>query len=109
MCEKCGYGGCLHDQRQREAAGKTHELKTWPEYYNAIRIGAKTFEVRYDDRGFQVGDTLNLMEYDPEREMFTGEYQRRVVTYVLRGGQFGIAPGYVVLGITGPNNRGWHR
>ena len=40
-----------------------HELKIWPQYFDAIASGIKTFEVRKDDRGFAVGDTLVLKEW----------------------------------------------
>jgi hypothetical protein len=43
-----------------------HQLKTWPVFFQAIREGRKTFEIRENDRGFQVGDTVELIEYDPE-------------------------------------------
>lgn len=42
-----------------------HELKTWPQYFERIADGSKTFEIRKNDRGFQQGDTLRLREYDP--------------------------------------------
>lgn len=42
-----------------------HELKTWPIHYRAVVSGHKTFEVRRNDRGFQVGDVLRLQEYSP--------------------------------------------
>ena len=44
-----------------------HELKIWPQYYQAVSNGSKTFEVRKNDRGFQKGDIVELNEYDPER------------------------------------------
>lgn len=37
-----------------------HKLKILPEYFEAVKSGSKTFEVRKDDRGFQAGDTLFL-------------------------------------------------
>ena len=43
-----------------------HELKIWPQYYQAVASGKKTFEVRENDRGFQAGDTVTLLEYDPD-------------------------------------------
>jgi hypothetical protein len=46
----------------------THKLKTWPEFFKAILAGDKTFEIRKDDRGFKVGDTLRLLEFDSGRD-----------------------------------------
>ena len=76
-----------------------HELKTWPEYYKAIYDDRKKFEVRKDDRNFQVGDTLDLQEYDPEIKAYSGRSMRVKVIYKLPGGDFGIKKGYCVLGI----------
>lgn len=41
----------------------THELKTLPQYWDAVQRGEKTFEVRRDDRGFQKGDVLELVRH----------------------------------------------
>ncbi|WP_444812245.1 DUF3850 domain-containing protein, partial [Streptococcus canis] len=37
------------------------------EYFEAIMDGTKTFECRYNDRDFKVGDELLLREYDPKK------------------------------------------
>ena len=79
--------------------GKTHELKTWPSYYNAIVNGVKHFEVRKADRPFKVGDTLLLREYNPNNEQYTGACVTREISYILQGGQFRIEAGYVGLGL----------
>ena len=77
-----------------------HELKTWPPFYQAILDGTKTFELRSDDRGFQVGDALHLREYDNNRAVYSGRWVRRLVTYKLSGGQFaGIERGFCILGL----------
>lgn len=52
----------------------THELKTWPCYYERIADGSKTFEVRDNsDRGFQCGDDIILKEYSTEMRPVTAE------------------------------------
>lgn len=42
-----------------------HTLKIWPQYYCRVADGSKTFEVRENDRGFQNGDIVELIEFDP--------------------------------------------
>lgn len=42
-----------------------HELKTWPTPFDAMWHGDKLYELRRDDRGFQVGHTLLLREWVP--------------------------------------------
>ena len=77
----------------------THILKTWPEYYEAVLDGRKTFEIRKNDRGFCLDDELLLQEWDPK----TGKYTRRelamLITYIT---DFAQKPGFVVLGIVNP-------
>ncbi|MDF2680174.1 MAG: hypothetical protein K0R47_1364 [Brevibacillus sp.] len=43
-----------------EQAAAVHELKTWPEYFNAVMDGTKKAEIRKNDRGFKVRDALLL-------------------------------------------------
>lgn len=76
-----------------------HELKTWPLHYQALVNGTKTFEARKDDRGFEVGDTLWLREYDNAIDMYTGRAMYRCVTHLLRGPSHGIESGYVVMSL----------
>ena len=77
----------------------THVLKTWPPYFQDIVSGAKTFEVRKDDRNFQVGDKLVLTEWDPVKQDYTERGLGAEISYKLPGGQFGIEEGYCVLGL----------
>ncbi len=83
-----------------------HRLKTLSPYWDAINRGEKNFEVRRDDRGFQKGDILLLEKYDGAYYVKEGHSLsspiatiRAEVTYVLTGGQLGIEPGYVVMGL----------
>lgn len=47
---------------------KTHSLKTWPQYFQAVLEGRKTYEVRVNDREFSFGDEVILQEWDPNRD-----------------------------------------
>lgn len=78
-----------------------HELKTWPRYFQAIKDGIKNFEIRENDRDFKVGDTLVLKEYSPTINKFTGRKVTRQVSCILHGGQFGLAKGYCIMGLSG--------
>lgn len=42
---------------------KIHELKLDLKYYYSVESGLKTFEIRKNDRGFTVGDTLALTAF----------------------------------------------
>lgn len=61
-----------------------HDLKTWPEPFSAVWSGAKTYEIREDDRGYKVGDGLLLREWDPEAKRYTGREAMAWVTYMTK-------------------------
>lgn len=82
---------------------QAHELKCWPESFEAIATGVKTFEIRKDDRGYRVGDYLLLREWKPTpaalsptpgmvadlgivASSYTGRNMMCVITYILRQG-----------------------
>jgi len=85
----------------------THELKTWPEYFEAVSKGIKTFELRKHDRNFQVGDFLLLKEWQPtgfsdvspneKTDYYTGADISVQVTYILTGEL--VPAGYCVMSI----------
>lgn len=81
-----------------------HDLKVWPQYYQAIIDDLKPFEIRKNDRDYQVGDTLRLREYAPGPDQYTGRKTLRTVTYMLSGDDpmgyaFGLRSGFVALGL----------
>lgn len=55
---------------------KTHELKLDIKYFDDVKSGKKNFEIRKNDRDFQVGDVLNLKAY--ENGMYQHTIQREV-------------------------------
>lgn len=70
-----------------------HHLKILPKYFEALKDGRKTFEIRHNDRGFKEGDTLSLNEW---QDGYTGRSIEVDVTYVT---DFEQKSGNVVLGI----------
>jgi len=76
---------------------KVHHLKTIEPYFSDIRSRKKTFEIRKNDRNFQLEDALILKEYDPETDTYSGKFEVRYVIYILEG--MGLSPGFVALGI----------
>jgi len=85
----------------------THKLKTWPGFLDDVGLGRKTFEVRKNDRAYHLDDWLELQEYNPQTQTYGDRWLLCQVCYILTGGQFGILPGYVVLGIKLPDNHVW--
>ena len=75
-----------------------HGLKIRPKYFDAVRSGEKTFELRQNDRDFRVGDYLALNEWDGES--YTGRTELVKVTYMLNPNDFMTCRGgYVVMSI----------
>lgn len=98
-----------------------HDLKCWPEFFQAIVEGRKPFDYRFNDRDYQVDDVLHQREFvpptsdqmegapmlvdSPEYEAFmaqfyTGRAVRHRVTYVLDD-KLGptMKTGFVVMGL----------
>ena len=74
-----------------------HELKTLPEYFEAAQKREKNFEVRKDDRPFEVGDFLALNEWSEDLG-YTGRCMLFEITYILDNPDY-CKDGYVILGI----------
>ncbi|MFB8523124.1 DUF3850 domain-containing protein [Enterococcus faecalis] len=71
-----------------------HELKILPEYFEAVVLGNKRFEIRKNDRNYKKGDILRLNEYQDGQ--YTGDVHVAEITYITDYAQ---QDGYVVLGI----------
>jgi len=78
---------------------KEHDLKTWTCFYDEVIKGNKPWELRKNDRKFEVGDILNLRDWNPSTEKYTGRNKRFKVGYILQGGEFGLAEGYVIMSL----------
>ena len=58
------------------------EKKVWPEYFQKIIDGAKTYELRLADFECKPGDVLVLKEWNPKTKQYTGRVIEKNVTYV---------------------------
>ena len=56
-----------------------HDLKCWTEYFDAVADGRKNFEVRYNDRGYQAGDTVTLHAYSRKENCYVSD--RKPLTF----------------------------
>lgn len=82
---------------------KTHICKIYPVYFDEVDSGKKPFDVRLDDRRpkYKVNDLIIFREYSPTLHKFSGRETKKVITYKLDGGNFGIDEDCCVLGLRG--------
>ena len=97
---------------------QTHHLKLLDEYWNAVKTGHKTFELRQNYRGYQDGDVVKFYRYAREPGYYDdkSDYQYLkgskyvetmneadtmsfIISYVLPLSALGINSDYVVFGI----------
>lgn len=76
---------------------KTHEIKTLMPYFQDIIDGKKPFEFRLNDRDYQVGDEIKHVEWNKEEQKETGRQCWATITYIIKGGVFGIPEGYCIF------------
>ena len=98
---------------------KLHELKIKEEYLEDIKSGKKTFELRKNDRDYQVGDLIHFIKVS-NQELWSGavpliDYETNKIatkavyiddnalyqiTYILKDvPQYGLDKDYCILGI----------
>lgn len=75
-----------------------HKLKIETQYFKQVISGEKTFEIRFNDRNYAVGDLLFLREYFLETGRFSGNVAFVSVTSICDDIRF-VKPGYVVMSI----------
>jgi Domain of unknown function (DUF3850) len=86
-------------QPQREPI----ELKCWSVSFQAIKDGSKRFEYRKDDRPYEVGRTLWQREWNPDT-LYSGDELYHDITFIIRGGVFGIPEGYCIVSTSEPRS-----
>lgn len=84
---------------------KEHMLKTDPAVFQDVLDGSKTFEIRFNDRGYQIDDLIVLKETkftgqqmkSGQPLVYTGREIQKRISYVLSG--YGLQEDWVILGI----------
>jgi len=64
------------------------EKKIWPEFFDKVQSGEKSFDVRLADWECKPGDVLVLKEWDPKTKKYTGRVLEKTVTYVSKTKDF---------------------
>lgn len=80
----------------RKAEHKVHDIKIAASYYDDVVSGRKRFELRKNDRGYKVGDSLKMLEFDDGKH--TGSIIDADIIYMLEE-YAGLEEGYCILGI----------
>lgn len=73
-----------------------HKVKCWPAFFASIYAGQKTHEIRINDRDYQSGHVVRLLEYEPSQAVFTGAVLDVLITYLATECP-GLQPGYCVF------------
>lgn len=75
---------------------RAHQLRLAGSYYDLVASKTKSFELRKNDRGYRVGDHLELMEFRDGRN--TGRMIKAEITYILED-YTGLEDGYCIMAI----------
>lgn len=62
---------------------ETHKLKSWTLFFSDILSGDRVSDIRCtEDRRFLRGDLMELREWDPVKNLYTGRFAVVEITYV---------------------------
>lgn len=91
-------------------SARVFDYKCWPEFFAAIVDGSKPFDARIDDRKLidtpRVGSLIIFHEWSPHHRDYIGRTFCAQVTYVLRGREPIVPPGWVIFGLRGLGGEG---
>lgn len=77
----------------------THEVKILEEFAEAHAQGLKPWEIRYNDRDYQVGDIIKFNVIDKNRNPVGTTYKLKI-SYMIKGKRFGIEKGFCIMTLT---------
>ena len=92
----------FENEKEFEKKMKIHNLKIEKELINLKICGVKNWEIRLDDRYYEVGDILFLREWNSTTLKYETVCLYERITHILPSKPcYGLKPGYVIL-ITQP-------
>ncbi|NHI95041.1 MAG: DUF3850 domain-containing protein [Candidatus Lokiarchaeota archaeon] len=74
-----------------------HYKKILLPFFDDVKSGRKTFEIRYNDCDYQIGDYILLQEWDGDK--YTGEKVLVQINYKSDLFGIGLKDNYIALGI----------
>lgn len=75
---------------------KIHKLKIKHEYLEEVELGRKSFELRKNDRDYQIGDIISFIDID--KNICKDDLYE--ITYILKDVPgYGLSSEYCILGI----------
>lgn len=77
---------------------RIHNVKCDEPYFSSVLAGKKSFELRKDDRNYQVGDYFCLQRTESGKITDAAENIMAEIVYKLSGFD-GLSEGYCILGI----------
>lgn len=84
-----------------------HELKIIQKNFVPMASGLKNFYLKRVDKSYKPGDLLVMREWSDIMCNYSGRTLTYLITYIYEGcGQYGLAPGYCVLGLRRVKNDG---
>lgn len=87
---------------------KEHVLKTDPEIFEQSWEMKKNWEIRFNDRDYQIGDIVVLREtvhtgLDMKmgaKLIYTGRKIEATIAYIMHGPQYGLAERWVIMSLS---------
>ena len=74
-----------------------HKIKIDPEYLTLVKSGLKKAEFRFNDRGYKVGDLLQMQGYDRRKCEYTGDVAFGEITDITDVSRFIVQGGWVMI------------
>jgi hypothetical protein len=73
-----------------------HKLKCTNPFFQQTLKGQKNWELRKNDRNYQIGDWIILQEHAPESDEFSGNFIAGQIVNILQDSE-GLKKGYCIL------------